>query len=605
MENKNNISLIIFISLILFSLKWIYSFVIFPEEEITLKVISESASDSYFHYVKVLSELDFNNDYFDNKNEFLLLVPIGSIIFHTIMYKIIGIYSFIVLELIFIFLFLLIFSSILNKFNFSNYISIFLAVLIFSLPTIDLLNPLSSILYNLKFPRPMVTNLYLFSFLYFIVNIYYQKLFTIKNIYIIGIFFSLLFSSSFFIFLPLCFFLLIFILRRNKFENIFEKLKEFRKHLLTSFFVFLLIISSFIFLMVNSSPDYDARMGIINISIEDKIFLLKYYINRLFIENGPILIIFPILSFLITKKYFYNKQFFIVEVFFLNYICAFINPFIFILISNKVAFLNHINNLIVISFFLYFFILSIYGYKFLTDNFNFLKPKKLLVTLSIFVLIIFNIFNTNNIYQYLKNDNQYRIDKNNALKQIKFQNKNCNILTFDNSIMSYLILNEFKNLLFLNGTFTDRSDKVLESDLINSLKIFNFKESNFEELLQSDWDGWRLKNSRMQQLFWQKYQANSFFTYNNTSDFKESEIKIINITSPSIVHQFVIPLNEKKRLLKKFTRHNIIKQPDFIIIVKKDQFWSDQSISKNNFSIILHNENFKIYRNNFVSSNCK
>ena len=140
MENKNNISLIIFISLILFSLKWIYSFVIFPEEEITLKVISESASDSYFHYVKVLSELDFNNDYFDNKNEFLLLVPIGSIIFHTIMYKIIGIYSFIVLELIFIFLFLLIFSSILNKFNFSNYISIFLAVLIFSLPTINLLN---------------------------------------------------------------------------------------------------------------------------------------------------------------------------------------------------------------------------------------------------------------------------------------------------------------------------------------------------------------------------------------------------------------------------------------------------------------------------------
>ena len=238
MENKNNISLIIFISLILFSLKWIYSFVIFPEEEITLKVISESASDSYFHYVKVLSELDFNNDYFDNKNEFLLLVPIGSIIFHTIMYKIIGIYSFIVLELIFIFLFLLIFSSILNKFNFSNYISIFLAVLIFSLPTIDLLNPLSSILYNLKFPRPMVTNLYLFSFLYFIVNIYYQKLFTIKNIYIIGIFFSLLFSSSFFIFLPLCFFLLIFILRRNKFENIFEKLKEFRKHLLTSLFFF-------------------------------------------------------------------------------------------------------------------------------------------------------------------------------------------------------------------------------------------------------------------------------------------------------------------------------------------------------------------------------
>jgi hypothetical protein len=84
MENKNNILIIVFISLILFSLKWIYSFVNFPGEEITLKIISESASDSYFHYIKVLSELNFDNQYLLNKNEFLLLVPIGSIIFHSI-----------------------------------------------------------------------------------------------------------------------------------------------------------------------------------------------------------------------------------------------------------------------------------------------------------------------------------------------------------------------------------------------------------------------------------------------------------------------------------------------------------------------------------------
>ena len=605
MENKNNILIIVFISLILFSLKWIYSFVNFPGEEITLKIISESASDSYFHYIKVLSELNFDNQYLLNKNEFLLLVPIGSIIFHSIVYGIIGIYSFLFLELISIFLFLFIFASILNKFNLNNNISIFLAVLVFSLPTIDLLNPLSSIFYNLKFPRPLVTNLYLFSFLYFVVKTHYKNLFTRKNIYLIGIFFSLLLSSSFFIFIPLSFFLLIFILKRNKFENIVEKISEFKKHLLISFLIFFVIVSGFLFLMINSNPDYDSRMGIININIEDKIFLIKYYFNRLFMENGFILIIIPTLSFIITKKYFLNKYFYIVEIFFLNYFCVFINPFIFILISNKVAFLNHINNLIVISFFLYFFILFIYGYKFLIKKFTFIKPKKILVNLSIIILICSNIFNTNLIYKNSKQNNQYRIDKNEVIQKIKYQNINCSILTFDNSIMTYLILKDFKYLPFLNGTFAGRSDYVLESSLINSLKIFDFTYSKFENLLQSNWDGWRLKNSRMQQLFWQKYQANSFFTHNNATDFLENEIKIINDTSPSIVHQFVISLSEKKRLLKKFTEFEIDLYPDFIVIVKNDKFWSDRNISKNKFNIILDNKNFKIYKNNFGSTPCK
>ena len=67
--------------------------------------------------------------------------------------------------------------------------------------------------------------------------------------------------------------------------------------------------------------------------------------------------------------------------------------------------------------------------------------------------------------------------------------------------MTYLILKEFKYLYYLNGTFSNRDDKILENNLINSLKILNITYDDFKKFIQSDWDGWRLKNSNMQQLY--------------------------------------------------------------------------------------------------------
>ena len=324
MKEKNNISLIILVSIILFSIKWISSFIDFPIEEITLKVILEASSDSYFHYVKILSELNFSDTYSIDKNEYLILVPIGSVIFHSLVYKIIGVYAFIILELIFIFLFLFLFSSIFIRFNLSMRASLIFAISIFSLPTIIglagldivILNNLGSTFYNLKFPRPLVTNIYLFYFLYLIVTIHNKELFTKKNIYTIAIFFSLVLSSSFFIFLPLCIFLLIFIFWKNNLKLLIEKIKRFKKHLLFSFLIFLVISCAFFYLMINSNPDYSSRMGIIDINNEDKLFLLDYYFNKLIKHNGIILIILPLLSFFVIKKYFFNKYFYIVDIFF-------------------------------------------------------------------------------------------------------------------------------------------------------------------------------------------------------------------------------------------------------------------------------------------------
>ena len=108
-DNKINFLLLFFISISLFLSKWIFAFSFFPFEDITSKIINFSNSDSsmYFHYVKSLSKLNFNNifhtDYTSNS---LMPFPIGSILFHTFFFKIFGIKSFIFLELASIFFFL-------------------------------------------------------------------------------------------------------------------------------------------------------------------------------------------------------------------------------------------------------------------------------------------------------------------------------------------------------------------------------------------------------------------------------------------------------------------------------------------------------------------
>ena len=271
---------LILISIVLFSSKWLSSLVIFPNEDITFRIILESLTDSYFHYVKVFSDLNFTNDYLEKTNDFLISIPIGSIFFHSILFKIIGVYSFIILELIFIFLFLYIFTSIFLRLNFDLSISILLAVFLYSLPIviqnlsvdIDELDAIAVIFFNLKFPRPLVTNLYLFYFLYFLVINYDKDIFNKFNIYLLGILFALIFSSSFFIFIPSIILFLFFILRKYRREEIIFRLMKFKKEIVLSSSIFIFFIYCFWYLIDNTNPDYSTRMGIIPIESKDKIF---------------------------------------------------------------------------------------------------------------------------------------------------------------------------------------------------------------------------------------------------------------------------------------------------------------------------------------------
>ena len=124
----------------------------------------------------------------------------------------------------------------------------------------------------------------------------------------------------------------------------------------------------------------------------------------------------------------------------------------------------------------------------------------------------------------------------------------------------------------------------------------NIDEVKFKEFMTSNWDGWRLRNSNMQQLFWQKYQANSFYTYKATKDFNKNILEIIEKTSPSYIHQIAIPNFEIKRLINKYNNYSEIENHSYIIIDKNSKFWKGENISTLTYEVFFNNENFKIYK---------
>ena len=477
---------IILFTLILVGSKWIISFAYFPHEDLTLRVISESMTKGYFHYVKVLSDLDFVRNYSPDLDlKAWLMVPVGSVIFHSIFFKLMGISCFILLEFICVFIFLFSVSSIVKKFRFNENFPIFIALLFFSIPVLinllsfeySYLSIISNSFYNLQFPRPLVANLYLFLFLYFIVKNYKEEIFTRKKIYFLSIFFGLLASSSFFIFISLFIFFISIIFLKYNFLSIIAKIKIFNKDILISILISFIFIAFFFLTVLKSSNDYSMRMGIFPIDVEKKVWLLKYYLLNLFnIKN-----LLPFLLAILIFIFFNNKNFkekYILKIFFVNLMCSLLTPFIFILLSNKVAFLYHFNNLILINLFLFYSFTLLSFYQLITDKIKIFSLNSIVIYFFITLLLISNLFFYLEKKNFSKNNDDRKLT-NQVIEFIKYEvPKNCEILAFDHTFETWLIMNNYKYLQYIDGTFTSKSNEVIENDLINAMKIANMSEKD-------------------------------------------------------------------------------------------------------------------------------
>ncbi len=605
--NYINVSILLFISLAFFIGKWLISFSSFPDEDLILKLISESYEDSfmYFHYVKSIVDLNFNNTFSPETSEKgFIVIPIGSLIFHAFGLKFFGIKSFIVLEFLAIFVFLFIFFSIFKRFKIQDLSAISLSSLIFITPlifsalnflNIDEINTFSKNFYNLRFPRPLIAQLYFFSFFYILlVSInknFYEKKFLIP----LSIIMSLSLSSFFFIFINQLVSLFIFLIIKYK-SNFTKEIRLNYKNILLCIVIFFTVSLPFLTLILNANEDYMERLGVNKISISDKVFLIDHYLSKLF-RLKALLLYVTIIFFTIIYKKFFEGNFDIIHIFLIGFVASILSPILFVIFSSKVSFLYHFNNIIIISTVLLMMIFITSFVSKILMKFPLKKFNYFLSTLIILFSVSF--FNLENLKR-TKVD-QKRSEKNQIINLIK-ENKQINfeetsILTFDNEIMIWAIFNNINYLKIIDGTFTIKRNIMVEKDLIETFKFLKLDNKHFESFISNKKIGYRYINPEMRQLFWQKYQANSLFTFKNSNDFENQDLKFIQNSSPFYAHQFAIPEFELKRLSNKFvtikTNNNF--KPDIVMMDKSKKILNEYFLDLNKYCRVLNGDLYTLY----------
>ena len=235
-------------------------------------------------------------------------------------------------------------------------------------------------------------------------------------------------------------------------------------------------------------------------------------------------------------------------------------PFIFIIISPKTGLVYHFTNYVLITAYLYF----VFVFSNLLNNF--FERKYLALNLIILLLSIY-VLNTHLVYKnnFLnKNLLSYRNGFNAIVKSIS-------ILTFDQRLMIWSIMNGIKDIKLLSAVLTPKTNDMIENDLINAFKVLNLNSSQFIEFFANEKKGWRYLNPNTQKFFWGTYSASALKTYKNSKDFDQDTLEFISKTSPLNVQSLVIPKEEFVRLKNKFNKYknnNKIK-PDLIIISKR------------------------------------
>ena len=613
--NKNYIFFIILLSsLILFLPKWVMSFSFF-DEELTLRIINDASDAAYFPLINSFSDFNFSNSYSNNIEDLKLIsYPVIGLLINSLFFKILGGYSFIFLELICIFLFLIIFYNIFLILNFSKLSSFTFSVFLFILPTIfkeltfvniepiKLLSLNFETFYSTRFPRPAISNLFFFSFIFFIIQFYVEEKRYLKYLFFIILLMGFTLNIFFYLFFIELFLLtLIFILKFK--SNFFKIIINNYRYFLYYTLILILFLGIFQMQVFFSEPDYVKRLGVFKVDLEQKKNLFRYLINFFFGFKFLFLLLINVISFILLK----NNT---LRIFFYLFIASIISPIFFFLVLNKGVDYYHFFNWIVVAGFIYpvicvLFILDSICLKHLNINQN-----KILFSCSVFLMLFyFSISNISDLKANSINDHTKRTELREVIEYISQNNfdntKNLEILSFNYEISIWLLLNDFKNFSIIPVSFwTPKTDVMLENELISSTKFLGLDKNNFYQLIKNQQGAWRFKNNFVYDYFGRKYMANSLVVFNNDqSDFNQSELDFIKSNNLLISHQIIIPKSEIKRLLYKFDNSNEDINPDLVILDTNDKLKTNKFENKE-YCLIFNNNRFKIFSNKILDYKC-
>ena len=601
---KANYTLLL-ISFLLVSIKWITSYHFF-QETIDVKVIFESVYDSkvYYPLIKYLSEFQFNNSYDPQINNLKIIpLPIAGILLHSFLMKTLSFYSFIIADIICVFLFLYIFYCILRLAT-SSYISIVFAILIFLLPTLissSYLNDFSYLqnfarnFYNLRVPRPMISNLYFFGFLLLILKLNINFKYNYKLFSLLGCIVGLTLSSFYYFFFTQVIIFLSFLIIKFKQKIISEVLNNYKYYLL-GFLVFIITIIPFTINLVFHESEFTARQCIYELDYNKKKELLGYLVNKyLSFKFIFLFLTISILNIFINYFKYFEKK--IINIFYISFISSLFAPVIFILLSNKSCVFYHFINFIIVNGFLYLIIFTLLTLNSLLN----LKLKNFLkfcvITFFIFLYGILNWNEIKNKYDDISN-NKYRNEFSIVTNKIKknFSLEGMSILTFETDLIIWSIMNDVKHLNLINSIFTSKKDYMIEEDIFSSFKILGLSEENFKLFIENRKSTWRYINTNISKFLYYKYQANSLVTFKNSKDFTTEENDHIKKTHILLHQQSIIPKFEIDRLMNDFKNFDKkLPYPDVIILNKKDDFFDFQKLVIKKYCKILDGENFIMY----------
>jgi hypothetical protein len=262
--------------------------------------------------------------------------------------------------------------------------------------------------------------------------------------------------------------------------------------------------------------------------------------------------------------------------------------------------MSNFNNAIFVWGFIFFTVFSII----LIKHYLKLNPKQLQINTLIFLLIGIYYLNF-----YLEK-NQYLNNQGYKDRRIEFQKiteklnnkkdiftKDISLLTFDNELMIWAILNEIKYLNLINGLLVPKTHDMIENDLVKNFKFLNLKEKDFLNFLKNKKKGWRFFNPNVVNFFAYRYMANSLNTYKGSTNFEPSIKEFILSSSPMYTQQSAIPNEEFGRLQRKFNEYKFInyKEPEIIALEKLKPITKNIVINKQNYSKLYDGNIYILY----------
>ncbi len=599
----NNITLLL-LSLIIISFKWVYSFTLY-DEDIILRIIHDTGDNAYYPLIKSFSDLNFNPGFADRYNDLKLIsFPVLSLAINSIFFKLFSGYSFIILELICVFLFLIIFFNILIELGVTDIKALFFSLIIFSinkflnilsfldLNSIEIIKYNFDSFYSLRFPRPILTNLFLYAFIYFLIRFYKSEKNSLNYLILLSLIMGL--SLNFFFYHAINEFFLIIIVFFYKFKNDFLKviIKNYKIFFL-SIIIGLIFLAIFILQINLSEEDYSERLGIFKIENNQKLVLLSYFQNFIIKKE------FIILFFINTIIFYFTKNN-VLKIFYLVFLSSLISTIFVFLTFNKGIDYYHFINFIVIHSLLnlvLFIILLLNKLNFFTHNNNIKSLFNLILIVSVIVFI--GNYEIKNYQNKEKNNKLNRSNHSEVINFIKkndlYKNKNLEIFNLNYELSVWFILHDFKNFSILPVSFwTSKKNSNLENELNSTSNFFEINLEEFNNLIKNQHKTWRFKNDFVYNFFGRKYLANNFTHYNqNLSDYTAEEKTYILKNNLLIAHQVIIPKSEIKRLKRQFLFSEDKINPD-IILIDKNSKYPFKNVP-DTYSLIFENKKFELY----------